>query len=120
MDPPAYPAIPKTIAVGVVVALSGVGVLADWMLKLASQQTAPWKNPYLFAGAAIYAATAFGWVYILRHLKLASIGGIYCVSTVILLTALGRIVFHEKLSGQEIIGLTLALISVCLLWRQAA
>lgn len=112
--------ITNPLAVTVVIGLSAVGVLADWFLKLASQEDNPLRSPWLVAGAAIYAATALGWVYILKHLKLASIGGIYCISTVLLLTALGSVIFREKLSTTEIAGIALAVASLILLGRQAA
>lgn len=102
------------------VGLSAVGVFADWFLKMASQSDNPVRSPWLIAGAAVYAATALGWVYVLKHLKLASIGGIYCVSTVLLLTVLGTLVFREKLSATELAGVVLAVVSLILLGRQAA
>ena len=112
--------ITNPLAVTVVIGLSAVGVLADWFLKLASQEDNPLRSPWLVAGAAIYAATALGWVYILKHLKLASIGGIYCVSTVLLLTVLGTVIFRERLSATELVGVGFALVSLALLGRQAA
>ena len=110
----------KTLAVTFVIGLSAVGVLADWFLKLASQAENPLRSPWLAAGAAVYAATALGWVYSLKHLKLASIGGIYCISTVLLLTVLGTVIFREKLSATELAGVGLAIVSLILLGRQAA
>lgn len=112
--------ISKSAAVLVVIGLSVIGVMADWFLKLASQAEIPLRSPWLMAGAVAYAATALGWVYVLKHLKLASIGGIYCVSTVLLLTLLGTVVFREKLSATELAGVVLAVISLILLGRQAA
>lgn len=108
----------KAIAMSIVVGLSTVGVLADYFLKLASRTDNPLRSPWLAAGALVYTGTAFGWVLAMRHLKLASIGTVYCVSTVLLLTALGTIVFRETLSGREFAGVALALVSLLLLGRQ--
>ena len=49
----------------------------------------PLKSGWFYVGFAVYASTAFGWVYVMRHLKLATIGAVYSVSMILLLTALG-------------------------------
>jgi small multidrug resistance pump len=58
----------------VTVGFSAVGVLGDSLLKLASARKNPLKSGWFFVGFAVYASTAFGWVYVMRHLKLATIG----------------------------------------------
>ncbi|MBI2814555.1 MAG: EamA family transporter [Opitutae bacterium] len=111
---------PKFLAVAAVIGLSIVGVLAEWLLKLASQEDNSWRSPFLVVGVVVFAATCLGWVYVLKHLKLASSGSIYCVSTVLLLAVLGTVVFGEKLSATELAGVGFAVISLILLGRHAA
>jgi uncharacterized membrane protein len=63
-------------------------------------------------------ATAFGWVFVMKHLKLATISVLYSVSLV-LLTAIGIVLFRESLNYFEVIGIVLAVVSLVLLMRFA-
>jgi small multidrug resistance pump len=76
------------LAVFVTIAFSVVGVVGDYFLKLASAKDESLKSPAFYVGFAIYASTAFGWVFVMKHLKLATLGVVYCVSMVVLLTAI--------------------------------
>jgi small multidrug resistance pump len=68
-------------------------------------------------GLVLYASTAFAWVYVMRYLKLATIGVIYSVSMVLLLAGMGVVFFDESLSRTEIAGIALAIMSLILLAR---
>jgi len=109
----------KTLAVLVTLAFSGVGVLGDYFLKLASREEQSLKTPWFYLGFALYAATAFGWVFVMKHLKLATISGLYSVSMVVLLTAVGVGVFREALNYYEMAGLVMAIAALILLVRFA-
>ena len=101
-----------------VLALSVLGVGGDWCLKVAS--TKPTVDPPWFAGGVLaYTLSAFGWVYVLRRLKLATVGVYYCISTVLLLTLLGAVVYRETLRGPEIAGILAAIAALVLLGRFA-
>jgi multidrug transporter EmrE-like cation transporter len=103
----------------VTVAFSIVGVAGDYLLKRASEQRAPLKSGWFYIGFAVYASTAFGWVYVMRHLKLATIGAVYSVSMILLLTGIGVVAFRQPLSGYEVAGLAMAVGSLVLLMRFA-
>jgi multidrug transporter EmrE-like cation transporter len=103
----------------VTIGFSAVGVLGDYLLKLASAQKNPLRSGWFYVGFAVYASTAFGWVYVMRHLKLATIGVVYSVSMILLLTGIGATAFREALNAYEIIGLVMALASLILLMRFA-
>ena len=103
----------------VTIGFSVVGVVGDYLLKLASAQKAPLRSYWFYVGFAVYASTAFGWVYVMRHLKLATIGVLYSVSMILLLTAIGATVFKEALNAYEIAGLVMAMGSLVLLMRFA-
>src|SRR5882757_2510741 len=105
------------LAVIVTIAFSVVGVVGDYFLKLASAKDESLKSPAFYVGFVIYASTAFGWVYVMRHLKLATVGVVYCVSMVLLLTVIGVVAFKESLSGTEIAGIAMAIASLFLLVR---
>jgi multidrug transporter EmrE-like cation transporter len=107
------------LAVMITVAFSIIGVVGDYFLKLASQREHSLKSIWFYIGFALYASTAFGWVFVMKHLKLATIGVVYSVSMILLLTALGVVIFRESLSYCEIAGLVLAIASLILLVRFA-
>jgi multidrug transporter EmrE-like cation transporter len=108
-----------TLAVLVTVAFSVVGVLGDYFLKLASAREQPLRTGWFYLGFALYASTAFGWVFVMQHLKLATISVLYSISMVLLLTAVGVVMFQESLNYSEIVGLVLAVASLVLLMRFA-
>jgi drug/metabolite transporter (DMT)-like permease len=110
----------KTVlAVVVTIAFSVIGVLGDYFLKLSSAHEQPLRTRWFYVGFVIYASTAFGWVFVMRHLKLATIGVIYSVSMVLLLTAVGVVLFRESLNYYELAGIVLAVVSLVLLVRFA-
>jgi small multidrug resistance pump len=109
----------KTIAVLVTFAFSVIGVVGDYFLKLASAREQPLRTGWFYLGFVLYASTAFGWVFVMRHLKLATIGVLYSVALVLLLTVIGVVLFRESLSYFEVVGIILAVASLVLLMRFA-
>jgi len=109
----------STLAVFVTIGFSAVGVVGDYFLKLASAREQPLRSGWFYLGFALYASTAFGWVFVMRHLKLATIGVVYSVSMILLLTAIGVIFFRESLSYQEVAGIAMAVGALVLLMRFA-
>jgi drug/metabolite transporter (DMT)-like permease len=101
------------------VAFSLVGVVGDYLLKLASSREQPLRTGWFYLGFALYASTALGWVFVMRHLKLATIGVVYSVSMVLLLTMIGVVLFRESLNYYELAGIALAVASLVLLVRFA-
>jgi len=108
-----------TLAVLVTIGFSVVGVLGDYFLKLASGESSSLRSKWFYVGFAVYASTAFGWVFVMKHLKLATIGVVYSISMILLLTAVGVVGFRESLSAYEIVGLLMAIGSLVLLMRFA-
>jgi small multidrug resistance pump len=108
-----------TVAVLVTLAFSVIGVVGDYFLKLASTREQPLGTAWFYLGFALYASTAFGWVFVMRHMKLATIGVLYSVSMVLLLTTIGVLVFRESLNHFEMAGIILAVASLVLLIRFA-
>ena len=113
------PIVKNYLPILVTVGFSAVGVLGDYLLKLASAQKNPLRSGWFYVGFAVYASTAFGWVYVMRHLKLATIGVVYSVSMILLLTGIGAVAFRESLSAYEIAGIVMAVASLILLVRFA-
>jgi multidrug transporter EmrE-like cation transporter len=109
----------RTLAVLITIVFSVIGVLGDYFLKLASARNQPLQTISFYLGFVLYASTAFGWVFVMKHLKLATISVIYSVSLVLLLTGIGVFVFRESLNYFEVIGIALAVISLVLLMHFA-
>ncbi len=116
-----YETIMDKAWIGVVVTMifSVVGVIGDYFLKLASNYDNPMKSGWFYIGFALYASTAFGWVFVMRYLKLATIGVLYSVTIILLLSVVGFVFFKEALSPYEIVGIVLAIASMVLLARFA-
>ena len=109
----------NSFAVVVTIGFSLLGVLGDYFLKLASANENSLRTLWFYIGFAVYASTAFGWVFVMKHLKLATIGVVYSVSMGLLLTAIGVVFFQESLNYYEIAGLVMAIASLILLVRFA-
>jgi small multidrug resistance pump len=105
------------LAILITVAFSIIGVVGDYFLKLASEQEQSLRSKWFYLGFVLYASTAFGWVFVMKHLKLATIGVVYSVSMVLLLTTVGVMMFKESLNYYEMAGLVMAVISLMLLTR---
>ena len=109
----------NSLAILITIGFSILGVAGDYLLKLASASTNPLRSGWFYFGFAVYASTAFGWVFVMRHLKLATIGVVYSVSMILLLTGIGVVVFREPLNRFEAAGLVMAVTSLFLLVRFA-
>src|SRR5947199_9682908 len=104
----------RTIAVLVTIAFSVIGVLGDYFLKLASAREQSLRTSWFYLGFALYASTAFGWVFVMKHLKLPTISVLYSVALVLLLTAICVVSFRQSLDYFEVIRFVLAVISFVL------
>lgn len=100
------------------IGLAAVGVIGDTCIRIAGA-THKTNYPLVIFGALIYAATAFGWLYVMRHIKFSTIGVYYGVSSLFILALVGVVGFREQLNGYEILGVILAIISMFLLGRFA-
>jgi multidrug transporter EmrE-like cation transporter len=107
----------NVLAVVVTIAFSIVGVVGDYFLKLASEKEQSLKEPVFYIGFLVYASTAFGWVFVMKHLKLATVGVVYSVSMVLLLTAMGVVIFKQPLRLTEMAGIAMAVMSLVLLTK---
>jgi small multidrug resistance pump len=104
-------------AVLVAVAMSCFGIVGDYFLKRASDAEHPLLTRWFLVGLALYSSTAFAWVFVMRHLKLATIGVIYSVCMILLLTGMGVLFFKETLNWYEVAGIVLAIASILMLTR---
>ncbi len=106
-----------TIMLVVAAAMSAVGIVGDYFLKRASGEAHPLSTLNFLVGLALYSSTAFAWVFVMRYLKLATIGAIYSVCMILVLTAMGFLLFNESLNRHEVVGIVFAIASIVLLSR---
>lgn len=92
-------------------------LIGDYLLKLASLKPQSLASVEFLAGTALYALSAVGWVYAMKHLTLGAIGVFYSILVIVLLAAMGVLLFGERLSAREIAGLGLACASLVLMSR---
>ncbi len=101
------------------VGLSVVTVAADFLIKKASEGKGFSEWPLLLVGGAIYALTAIGWFFVMRHLELSTLGALYAVTCVLLLSIIGVLSFQERIVPGEMVGIGFAIVSLVLLARFA-
>jgi len=106
-----------TIMIVIAAAMSAVGIVGDYFLKRASGEASPLTTPDFLAGLALYSSTAFAWAFVMRYLKLATIGAIYSVCMILMLTTMGFLFFDETLNRYEVFGIVFAIASIVLLSR---
>lgn len=102
-----------------IIGLSVITAVADYFTKRASMEANAIQNRWFIAGCITYMLCTFGWVFTMRHIKLASLGVIYSLSMIMLLAVLGTLVFGETLNRFEIIGFGFAVAAIVLLGRFA-
>ena len=105
------------LAILIGVLLSVVTVIGDSLVKKASLGASFPGMGLLILGAIVYGLTAFGWFFVMRRLKLSTVGVLYSVSTAVLLVLISVFYFKEKISLPEIIAIFLAIVSLIILAR---
>ncbi|MEK7654362.1 MAG: transporter [Patescibacteria group bacterium] len=107
------------LSLTVAVLLALVSVFADSLIKV-SGAGVKFINWWVFiAGLVIYASTAFGWFFVMKNVKLSTLGVWYAVATVLALTFVSVFYFKESLNVYELVGIFLAIGSLILLSRFA-
>jgi len=102
----------------IIIGLSLVGVLGDYFIKLSGNSEIKYVDLKLFIiGFVVYASTAIGWFFVMKHIKLSTLGVIYGGTTVVALTIVGVLFFKEHLNIYEIIGIIAGVSSIILLSR---
>jgi len=101
------------------IGLSLITVLADAIIKHASLQNGFSGWQLLILGSILYGATAFGWFFVMRNMKLSTLGGLYAISVVVSLALVSVFYFKEAISPIEIFGIALAIVSLVILSRFA-
>ena len=90
----------------------GATLIGDYFLKTALQKSDGLLSINVGAGVFSYGLVAIGWFFVLKFNTLAFASVIYSAATVITLTALGYFAFKEQLGPREVLGVSLAVLSV--------
>jgi len=101
----------------VVILLAGLGTLGDYFIKSAGEGSRYISYTPFFVGMSVYALSAVGWFFVMKHIKLSSLGVIYSVSTAIILAFIGALVFKEEINSFALLGILLGVVSLFLLAR---
>jgi drug/metabolite transporter (DMT)-like permease len=109
----------KLLSLFGVILLSAIGVIGDSFIKLSGAGKSFMDVKWFIVGFVIYASTAFGWFYVMKNIKLSTLGVFYAISTIIFLMIVGVFYFKEPLNNYEIVGIILAIVSLVLLGRFA-
>ncbi|TJZ93485.1 transporter [Paracoccus gahaiensis] len=86
----------------------------DYLIKSATIHVAGMGSGLFLVAVALYALSAFGWFFLIRHHPLTWIAVTYSGATLILLTLLGVIVFDEDLGWRDIAAVAMALGAILL------
>ncbi len=105
------------LSILVIIFLAAVGVLGDYFIKLSGNGEKYIDYPPFFVGMILYALTAFGWFYVMKHIKLSTIGVFFALSNIVLMALAGVIFFKENLNTYDIIGIAFGALSIILLAR---
>lgn len=101
------------------IVISLVTVLADAFIKKAALKYGFSGFNWLLSAALIYAATAFGWFFVMRKMKLSTAAVLYCLIIVVASVLISTPYFKERLTMVEVAGVFMAIGSIVLLARFA-
>ncbi|MCX6764720.1 MAG: transporter [Candidatus Nealsonbacteria bacterium] len=107
----------KLISLIFVAVLSLVGVIGDFFINLAGEGKKFIELKWFVIGFIIYASTAFGWFFLMKNIKLSTLGVFYAVSTMIFLTIISVFYFKEPINNYEILGIVTAVIALVLMGK---
>jgi len=105
----------KTILISI--AMVVITIIGDYLIKKASmlQHFSGWK--LLVLGGFFYGISAIGWFYVYQTTKVFTVGAIHSFGIIILTILLSVVIFKEKITRSEILGLVLGIISLIILLR---
>ena len=92
-----------------------ISVVGDTFFGFAAKNAPGYNLKWFFLGWVIYGLSAIAWVVGYKHEKFAIVGTLYSVVLVLLSVVIGYLVFKEKLSTGQLVGIGLGFISLLLL-----
>jgi len=96
-----------------VILTSAITAYGDYFMKVAGERGFSPK-PFLI-GMFLYVATGPCWYFLMKMVKLSTIGVVYGVTTAMLLAFFGVAFFGEKLSAVEALAIAMGLVTIIIL-----
>jgi multidrug transporter EmrE-like cation transporter len=91
----------------------------DYLIKVASGDQSGLTSVRFVVGMLLYGLPAIGWFFLMRSHSLAALGVMYSVTTLLLMAALGTLVFKEAFGLRKAAGITLAIAAVVVMTYEA-
>ncbi len=96
-----------------------VVIMGDYAIKVAADRAALISFP-MYAGIALYAASAVLWFFAMRHVSLGQAAVAYSMLTLIALFIMGAVMFDEPVGKRELAGILCALVAMVLMSHSEA
>jgi multidrug transporter EmrE-like cation transporter len=109
----------KLFPISVALVLTFIGVIGDYFLKRAGSGDKYIDVTLFSIGFVLIALTSVGWFYVFKHIKFSTVGAIYGVGAIVYLAVIGVVVFGERLTPYEVVGIVAGILSIVLLVRFA-
>lgn len=90
----------------------------DYFIKMATMHPRGMQSAAFVAGSLLYGLPGFGWFLLMRTHSLAMVAVFYAVATLLMLVALGVLVFREPFGWREFLGVALAIAAVLVMTRE--
>ena len=90
-------------------------VLGDYLIKLATLSPQGMRSMQFACGALCYGAPAVAWFALMQKHSLAAVAVFYSSATLVILAALGVLVFKEAFGWRDAAGVVLALAAVSIM-----
>lgn len=92
-----------------------ISVIGDTFFGYAAKSGPGYNLKWFFLGWIIYGLSAIAWVFGYKHEKFAVVATLYSVFLVLLSVLIGYLVFKEKLTLGQFLGVILGFLSLVLL-----
>lgn len=103
----------KILLLVLTILMTIVLLCGDYFIKKATQSLRP--EMWLYFTAVLWVSSIYGWYYIVKDERIAIVGALFSVLSLIGTVLIGIIGFNEHLSYKEWIGFGLGMIAVLLL-----
>ena len=92
-----------------------ISVIGDTFFGYAAKSGPGYDLKWFFVGWIIYGISAIAWVIGYKHEKFAVVATLYSVFLVLFSVLIGYVVFKEKLTTGQLLGVVLGFLSLILL-----
>lgn len=91
--------------------------LGDYFIKTATLSPDGLRHPNFAIGSVLYGLTAIGWYYLMKSHSLVMVAVIFTAMTIIVLGAMGYLLFDEGFGKREALGVTFAALALATMYK---